>query len=72
MGFSVPLAHWLRHELKATAEEKLFKHDNGLSQYFKPLEIENIWLEHQQGIKDHSASLWSLLMFEFWWQRYVA
>jgi asparagine synthase (glutamine-hydrolysing) len=66
MGFSVPLAHWLRHELRDAAEEKLLQPDNGLSNYFKPTEIKNIWLEHQQEIKDHSAALWSLLMFEFW------
>ncbi len=72
MGFSVPLANWLRNELKATAEEKLLQTENGLSNYFKPQEIKNIWLEHQQGIRDHSAALWSLLMFEFWWQKYIA
>lgn len=72
MGFSVPLAHWLRNELKVTAEEKLFQSENGLSNYFKPVEIKNIWLEHQQGIRDHSTALWSLLMFEFWWQKYIA
>jgi asparagine synthase (glutamine-hydrolysing) len=71
MGFSVPLEHWLRHELKSTAEEKLLRPDNGLSNYFKLAEIKNIWLEHQQQIKDHSATLWSLLMFEFWWQQYI-
>ena len=72
MGFSVPLAQWLRNELKATAEEKLLQPENGLSHYFRPEEIKTIWLEHQQGIKDHSAALWSLLMFELWWQRYIA
>ena len=72
MGFSVPLAHWLRCELKTTAEEKLLSSENGLSNYFKPEEIKSIWLEHQQGVRDHSAALWSLLMFEFWWQRYIA
>jgi asparagine synthase (glutamine-hydrolysing) len=72
MGFSVPLANWLRNELKATAEEKLFLSGNGLSNYFKLNEINNIWLEHQHGVKDHSAALWSLLMFEIWWQKYIA
>ncbi|MBL4711511.1 MAG: asparagine synthase (glutamine-hydrolyzing) [Gammaproteobacteria bacterium] len=72
MGFSVPLAHWLRHELKSTVEEKLFQVENGLSNYFKPEEIKKIWLEHQQEIKDHSSAIWSLLMFEFWWQKYAS
>ena len=72
MGFSVPLAHWLRHELKVTVEAKLFQAESGLSNYFKVAEIKNIWLEHQQETRDHSATLWSLLMFEFWWQKYAA
>ncbi len=72
MGFSVPLSHWLRNELKEIVEEKLFQPESGLSNYFKQVEVKNIWLEHQQGIRDHSATLWSLLMFEFWWQKYVA
>ena len=71
MGFSVPLAHWLRNELKVIAEEKLFQPENGVSYYFKLVEINNIWLEHQHGGRDHSAALWSLLMFEFWWQKYI-
>jgi asparagine synthase (glutamine-hydrolysing) len=72
MGFSVPLARWLRNELRDIAEEKLLGSESGLSNYFKPDEIKNIWLEHQAEIRDHSAALWSLLMFEFWWQRYIA
>jgi asparagine synthase (glutamine-hydrolysing) len=71
MGFSVPLAYWLRNELKITAEERLFQPESGLSNYFKSIEIERIWLEHQQGIRDHSTTLWSLLMFEIWWQKYI-
>jgi asparagine synthase (glutamine-hydrolysing) len=71
MGFSVPLARWLRKELKATTEEKLLKSDNRLSNYFSIDEINKIWLEHQCGDKDHSAALWSLLMFELWHQKYI-
>lgn len=72
MGFSVPLAKWLRNELKTTAEEKLFKTENGLSNYFNTTEIKNIWSEHQKGIRDHADALWNLLMFELWWQKYIA
>lgn len=72
MGFSVPLAHWLRNELKSTGEEKLFASDNGLSNFFDMAEIKKIWQEHQHGVRDHSAALWSLLMFEFWWGNYIA
>jgi len=72
MGFSVPLAHWLRNELKSTGEKKLFASDSGLSNFFDMAEIKKIWQEHQHGVRDHSAALWSLLMFEFWWGNYIA
>ncbi len=72
MGFSVPLASWLRNELKSICEVKLFKPENGLSNFFKIAEINKIWHEHQQGARDHSTTLWSLLMFELWWGNYIA
>lgn len=72
MGFSVPLANWLRNEIKSISEEKLFKIDSGISNYFNIDEVMKIWLEHQQGTRDHSSALWSILMFEFWWDNYIS
>ena len=72
MGFSVPLAHWLRNELKSTCEIKLFRPGSGLSNYFNIPEVRLIWHEHQIERRDHSATLWSLLMFELWWCNYMA
>lgn len=64
MGFSVPLADWfrgpLRHQLHARltggmlADCELFEHKAILS----------LLVEHCAGRRDHSAPLWSLLMFE--------
>ena len=72
MGFSVPLAQWLRNELKSTCRDKLFKPENGLSNFFNIIEVSKIWQEHQLGVRDHSSTLWTLLMFEFWWGNYIA
>ena len=69
MGFSVPLAYWLRNELKSTCENRLFYKESGLSNFFKISEIKLVWQEHQLGIRDHSATLWSLLMFESFYRR---
>ena len=71
MGFSVPLAYWLRNELKSTCESRLFRPGNGLSIYFNRTEIKNIWQDHQAGTRDYSIALWSLLMFELWWGNYI-
>ena len=71
MGFSVPLAQWFREDIKTFAHEKLFANDNGISVYFDTVELENIWQEHQNKIRDHGTILWSFLMFELWWQHYM-
>jgi asparagine synthase (glutamine-hydrolysing) len=71
MGFSVPLASWLRNEIYAVAEKYLLAENNGLSNFFSSTEIRGIWLEHQSGRRDYSQELWSLLVFEIWWQKYI-
>jgi asparagine synthase (glutamine-hydrolysing) len=72
MGFSVPLADWLRSEIKEVAEQYLFLSDGGLQHYFNRSTIQSIWSNHQSGSHDFSQELWSMLVFELWWQRYVA
>lgn len=71
MGFSVPLAGWLRHEIFAVAEKYLLTENNGLSNFFNSSAIRGLWLDHQSGRRDFSQELWSLLVFEIWWQQYI-
>ncbi len=72
MGFSVPLASWLRHELKPICERELFAENSCLLSYFDPAKIRNYWDQHQSGKFDHSALLWSMLMFCLWFKVYQA
>ena len=71
MGFSVPLADWLRTELRELAESILFQADSGLGDYFADDEIKAMWQEHQAKSHDHSTVIWSMLMFQLWWNRYM-
>jgi len=71
MGFSVPLANWFRREIKTIAEQYLFSKNAGISEYFQMGEIRTLWEKHQSGRANYSQELWSLLVFEMWWQRYV-
>ena len=71
MGFNVPLADWLRNEIKSIAESKLFNPVGGLCDYFKENEIKKLWDQHQSGAHDHSIPLWSMLMFQMWWDNYM-
>ncbi|WP_296046323.1 asparagine synthase (glutamine-hydrolyzing) [uncultured Alteromonas sp.] len=71
MGFSVPLDSWFRNEIKAIAERYILASDNGLCRYFKPEAIGQFWQQHQSGSYQHGTLLWSMLMFEMWYQRYI-
>ena len=71
MGFAVPLASWLREELKEYAENKLLHQNDGLIRYFNRASIFDMWEEHQYGLKDYSSPLWSMLMFQMWWDEYM-
>jgi asparagine synthase (glutamine-hydrolysing) len=71
MGFSVPLDSWFRQEIKSLSERYLFTQVIGLTKYFEASAIKGLWDQHQQGSHQHGAVLWSLLMFEMWYQKYA-
>jgi asparagine synthase (glutamine-hydrolysing) len=64
MGFSIPLAEWFRGPLKDklyTALTSQRMADTGL---FDMAFLKRMADDHVRGIRDYSASLWSLYMFE--------
>ncbi|MFC1747521.1 asparagine synthase (glutamine-hydrolyzing), partial [Pseudomonadota bacterium] len=71
MGFSVPLASWLRGEIKELAEAYLFSKSQGIQQFFDMQVVERLWQQHQSEKADHSNILWSMLMFQMWWFNYM-
>jgi asparagine synthase (glutamine-hydrolysing) len=63
-GFAVPLANWFRGALKNKVREAVLSPammDSGL---FDPVTLKTLVDQHQAGIRDHSAGLWTLLMYE--------
>ncbi len=70
-GFCVPLAVWLRSELKDFSRETLFSSQSKLKDYFNETYIRNLWKRHLSGNLDSSTSLWGLMMFELWCQKFL-
>jgi asparagine synthase (glutamine-hydrolysing) len=71
MGFSVPLADWLRGELKSIVESTLISSTDGTSRYFNMSVIKQLWQQHLSGKNDHSTIIWNLLIFQLWWNQYM-
>lgn len=57
---------WLRVSLRDWVET--LRDDKFLKQqgYFHPEPVRKIWDEHLRGVRNHQASLWSILMFQAW------
>ncbi len=63
-GFAVPLTEWFRGPLAHKVREAALSESLLDSGYFKRATITTMLDEHQSGQRDHSAPLWTLLMFD--------
>jgi asparagine synthase (glutamine-hydrolysing) len=64
MGFSVPLAHWLRGPLRHEVRQSLTGARLRETEIFHMDAVTKLLDQHQSGTRDHSAALWALVMFE--------
>ncbi|MGW5264152.1 asparagine synthase (glutamine-hydrolyzing) [Microbispora sp. NPDC004025] len=64
-GFGVPLAAWLRGELRELAHDMLTDGTARGRGLFRPEAVRSLLRRHAAG-EDHSGHLWTLLQFELW------
>ncbi|MDF3297620.1 asparagine synthase (glutamine-hydrolyzing) [Streptomyces tropicalis] len=69
-GFGVPLAHWLRTDLRDVARDVLTDRTATSRGYFRPEAVSTLLEEHVAG-SDHARRLWALMQFELWHRRFV-
>lgn len=70
MGLRVPVAAWLRNELRDLVHDALTDVTARTRPYFEPATIDRLIDEHEAGT-DHSRQLWTLLCFELWHRTFV-
>ena len=71
MGFGVPVGRWFRGEMKSFVKDVLLSGralDRGI---VKREKIEEYVAQHTSGQVDHSFQIWTLLMLELWYQRFI-
>jgi asparagine synthase (glutamine-hydrolysing) len=69
-GFGIPIAKWLRHDLKEWAWQLLEPARLRREGIFEPSVIERRWRQHQTGLEDWSVQLWTVLMAQAWLEQW--
>lgn len=64
MGFGVPLGKWFRGPLKRRIRESLLEGNLAQSGMFRQSYLEQLVNDHQSGLREYSAPLWALMMFQ--------
>ena len=70
-GFSLPLVHWMRNELKDGLLTILTEPRTLQRGYFKPDAIRNLLDEHYRGYRNRAGVIWLLLVFELWHRNFL-
>jgi asparagine synthase (glutamine-hydrolysing) len=68
-GFAIPIGQWLRGPLREWAEGLINEKRLVSEGYLRPETICQAWSEHLSGRRDHTAKIWSVLMFQAWLEK---
>jgi asparagine synthase (glutamine-hydrolysing) len=64
MGFAVPLASWFRGPLRKRVRDAVLGPRLAETGWFEPAALARLVDAHATGVRDNSASLWTLMMLE--------
>jgi asparagine synthase (glutamine-hydrolysing) len=71
MGFGVPIGHWFRGKMQPFLREVVLSEKALRRGMFRPETVERLIDEHVRGARDYAHQLWTLLMLELWFQRFI-
>ncbi len=69
-GFNVPVAAWLRHDLKDYVRDVLSEKRLREQGFFNPAAVQELVREHDEMRADWSRNIWGLLIFSLWYEQY--
>ncbi|HEX9629324.1 MAG TPA: asparagine synthase (glutamine-hydrolyzing), partial [Pyrinomonadaceae bacterium] len=71
MGFGVPIGHWFRGKLQPFLRETILSESALKRGLFKPDAVKRLVELHGRSERDYSHQLWTLLMLELWFRRFI-
>ncbi len=70
-GFGIPVGKWLRGPLAPLAQDLLSADRLRAQGLFRPEAVARRLNEHAAGTRDHRKPLWTLLMFQLWYDAWI-
>lgn len=71
MGFGVPIGNWFRGEMKDFVKDVLLSEKSLKRGIIRPEILERYVNEHLKAERDRTYQIWTLLMLELWFQRFI-
>lgn len=71
MGFTVPIAEWLRGDLRDWAEDLLEPQRMKNQGYLNPVPVAQAWQDLQAGRASNGYRLWTILMLQAWLKEWM-
>jgi len=70
-GFGIPIAEWLKGRLNPLMHDLLAADRLKVQGLFVPDHVDRLMLEHETGRASHHKQLWTLLVFQLWYDRFL-
>ncbi len=64
-GFGVPLGRWFRRELSHRIDQ-LLSPTSAIYEFYDPARVRGIVTEHRAHRRDHSGTIWRLMLLDLW------
>ena len=70
-GFSVPVKHWMRHEIRDFMTDVLTSQQFRQRGILSARYVNHLLDRHMNNLEDHGTRLWNLLCLELWHQTFI-
>ncbi|HEX6649328.1 MAG TPA: asparagine synthase (glutamine-hydrolyzing) [Pyrinomonadaceae bacterium] len=70
-GFGVPIQEWINQQLRSRIRDTLSDARTRQRGYVDSRYVDVLLDEHERGRRDHSMSLWALVMLELWQRQFL-
>jgi asparagine synthase (glutamine-hydrolysing) len=71
-GFGIPIAEWLKGRLNSLMHDLLDESRLKRQGLFDPGFVQKLIKEHENGAASHHKQLWTLLVFQLWFDNFLA